>query len=116
MLQLTDAYTELISNFDNSDPNWVQFLRDHFSIIKAEYTGKFFIDEITMNTYQYRMEDFLENNKIPQSFMWFILEINQMNSPMQFHDLDYLIMPSYDYLAKLHELFNSTEANKESER
>lgn len=116
MYTLTDNYNELMSVFDNADPNWIQFVRDHMSIIKKDHMSKMYISPDNMNAYQYRLEDFLENNKISQSTMWLILEINQMNSAMEFHDLEYLFMPDYSFIFKLYELFNSTEANKESER
>lgn len=115
-MSLKDKYYELITAFDNSDPNWVQFVRDHMTIIRTQHSGKMFIDAVTMNTFRYRLEDYLENNKIPQSFAWFILEINQLNSNMEFHDIEYLLMPDYGYLSKLYELYNSTEANKDPER
>ena len=113
---LANQYSQLNHLYDNDDYLWVQFLRDHYQIIRAEHSGKMYIDKVDMNTYRYRLQDYLENNKIPQSFMWFILELNGMNNEFEFRDMDYLIMPDAGYISNLYELYRSTEATKESER
>lgn len=113
-MSLTAAYNTEEGMYNSIDIKWVQFVRDHFLFIRNNYCTRRDIDPVEMNTYRFRMEDWLEDIvKIPQEAMWMILMLNQMTHQNEFDKLDYLILPDFYQVSSLYELYRSTDASKQ---
>lgn len=111
-MSLANSYYSGSGMYGNTDFKWVQFVRDHYLVIRDNYCARREIDSTEMYNYRFRMEEWLELNKIPQSAMWLILMLNQMKSPLEFDKLTHILIPDFSSLASLYEIYRSTEATK----
>lgn len=85
---------------------WVQYIEDHFSIIrdKATYVE---ISLDNMYRYKYRPEDFLQLKGIDVSLSWIMLLINQIPDKSEFNNIPSILIPSEAYIQQLQEAFDS---------
>lgn len=97
---------ELIDEYSNHDPLWVQFVMDHRKAIISR-SGEQAIDLITSNQYDRRLYEYLKKFNIPYGVLWIVLEINQMDTEMDFTNMNSILLPSMDHLQKLRMVFKN---------
>lgn len=103
---LTKIIEDMVDEYSNHDPLWVQFVMDHRKAIISR-AGEQNIDLITANQYDRRLYEYLKKFNIPYGVLWIVLEINQMDNEMDFTNMSSILLPSMDHLQKLRALFKN---------
>lgn len=102
----------LISNYSNTNKDWIQFIFDHYDLIKENSTKTSISDE-DMYIYQYRLEDYLSSISVDKNIAWIVLFINQLGNNRDFKELKTLLIPNTNYISKLYSQYQSNNVNKE---
>jgi len=102
----------LISNYSNTNKEWIQFIFDHYDLIKANSTLTSISDE-DMYIYQYRLEDYLSSISVDKNIAWIVLFINQLGNNRDFKELKTLLIPNMNYISKLYAQLQSNIINKD---
>ncbi len=102
----------LISNYSNTNKEWIQFIFDHYELIKENSTLTSISDE-DMYIYQYRLEDYLSSISVDKNISWIVLFVNQLGNNRDFKELKNLFIPNMTYINKLYSQYQSNNVNKE---
>lgn len=99
------------NRYNASDPNWRQYVLDHRKHI-LEKSTLIAVDPNLMNTYTYRIRDFLTKINTDASVDWIVLYINQLFVNDNFVDIAKLYIPDIGYIDKLYTQYQTNIANK----
>ena len=113
------AYTELglyydqqcLNDFTNQEPEWMQYVTDHYQYLR-DTASVHQIQPTDMNTYKYRLGDYLIDKGFDKHTEWIIMLINQINSPMEFINREQMLIPSNKILSEMRGQFDTYMANK----
>ena len=95
-----------MGKFSSIDPSWVQYVKDHRNFVRNNSIITLISPEESF-VYRYRPESYLHSKGMDISKSWIMLWINQINSLSNFINLEYLIIPSDEYLAELKREFSN---------
>lgn len=111
---LREIYEEQVDQYCSEDQNWVQFVRDHFHYLRNT-AQEILLDVYRHNTMKYRLEDFLEDQlKMSKSTAWIVLMINQLNSNVDFRELNSILIPDMRVIDYLRTTYDTVVANQEN--
>lgn len=108
-MSLQNLFSRQLDQYANTDPEWVQYVHDHYTAIKAR-SGTVVFSMHDTSTMHYRLTDLLKTNNISSSITWIILLINQIGSENAFVDIEQLQIPDLTHLAQLRERFNTVQS------
>ncbi len=93
-MSIIKALSEKMTNHDNTDPDWVQYVYDHLDYIK-QTSGYTLIPKEIMFQYRFRPELYLESINTNRSLTWIFLLINKIHTKENFKDINhvYVINP-----------------------
>ena len=99
---LSDKLTYKTSSegLDDTDPEWLLFIKDHRKQILEESTVVYLTGS-QMGRYEYHLRWFLEDNKINTDLIWIILELNNVKMETEFVNIDKLYIPDRSMLINL---------------
>lgn len=106
---LSERLKEKSAGLHNPEPEWVQFIKDHRRYI-VEHSTTWYINPDVMGRYRYRLEEYLEFIKQPVPY-WLVIYINELQSNIDFTDMDYILIPDASYLDKLRKNYNTFISN-----
>lgn len=89
-----------IGTIDDVDQAWVQYVKDHRSLLLDKATIER-IEPNIMFTYRHRMPALLERLKYSASLTWIVMWLNQLNSPADVVGLTELIIPDKNQIEEL---------------
>lgn len=101
------------SNFDTLDPEWVQFVRDHYFYLRKNST-EFTITPGDNQRFAYRLRSFVSEQGGQIDMDWIICLINQLPSTMEFINRTAIKIPSYNSIQRLRQLYVNVQAKKET--
>jgi len=107
MANILDMLKSKISIFDNGDPTWVQFVRDHLSIIKQESTKKTLSPEY-VRPFNYKLEYLLVDNNLPMAYAWIVCLLNNLSSNEEFVNIPEILIPKSETIGRLYGVYKST--------
>lgn len=99
------------NRYNASDPNWRQYVIDHRQLILNNSTD-IPVDPNLMNTYTYRIRDFLTKINTDPAIDWIVLYINQLFTNENFVDVKKLFIPSVSFIDKLYMQYQTNITNK----
>jgi hypothetical protein len=102
-LSLAERSIYGVSQYTNSNPAWVQFIRDHRAFLWARAVT-IPIDPEQMNAYKYRPRAFLVSQGIPGDQVWITLWLNGID-PLKFDNLETLKAPPQSTITALYQAF-----------
>ena len=112
---MSDLRTELKNSdamYSSSDQEWVQFIRDHFRIIRSTATNVE-LDVYQHNSMQYRLSEWLDTElHYPYSVTWIVLLINQLKSEEEFRNLTTILIPEMGVITKLYREFKNLRSQR----
>lgn len=99
---LSEKLNKRTSNegLDDTDPEWMLFIKDHRKHILEESTIVYLTDS-QIGRYEYKLRWFLEDNKIATDLIWIILELNNVKMETEFINLDKLFIPDRNFIISL---------------
>lgn len=114
-LELTKRIQDRRTPYYSQDVEWVLFVKDHRSEI-LKNSAQYFITYNDQNTYKYRLYSYLVETNINVELLWIILWLNQLDTEMDFVNVDSLFIPSDKYIGELYQQYRSCKSkfNKES--
>lgn len=89
-----------ISQLDDTDLEWVQYVKDHRALL-LENASRVSIPPATMFTYRYRMRALLTHLKFKPELTWLVMWLNQLDTPADVVGLSELIIPSKEQVDDL---------------
>lgn len=97
------------SGLNVPEPEWIQYLKDHRRYL-IEKSVNWYINPDQMGKYRYRLEEYLQsiNCSIPA---WLVFYLNQIDSNIEFNNLEYILIPNEKYLDELRKSYNTYIAN-----
>ena len=90
---------------DDTDEEWVLFIRDHRKHILEQSTIVYLTNDL-ITRYEYHLRWFLEDNRIDTDMYWIIMYLNNIKSESEFFNIDRLYIPNIDHIKELRKQFN----------
>ena len=110
-MSLKETYESQITTYSNHDIEWVQYVRDHFSVL-VESATKYTLAPYQHYAMMYRLEDWMGEQNIPKEMSWIILYINQLSDAFDFKDLTEIMIPNFTVLEQLKQQFKTVQSQK----
>lgn len=107
---LRASYASIASSYSSEDFEWVQFVRDHYYLIKKHST-KVELNPFQHHSYKYRLTDFCVENNIPRGMEWIVLLLNQLGSAKDFSNLVVMLIPDVEQIKELRETFDTLKSH-----
>lgn len=108
MQSLSETCASKLDNFSNLDADWVQFCKDHRSLIIR--TADIVTIPVDMQArYRYSLDLWLEDYGYNSNLMWMILWLNQIPNMINFVKIEKMIIPNEDTLMKLYNQYSSNK-------
>lgn len=88
----TETLKSLKTNYANDDLDWVRFVHDHYDVIFADCK----VEPLEHHTHyweKYRLVDYLREKGYDPNIAWIVMMVNQMESEMDFHDMESILIP-----------------------
>ena len=99
-MSLLENLKTQVGKYSSIDPDWVQFVKDHRTAVRNNSVITLLSAEESF-IFRYRPESYLYNKGMTISKCWIMLWINQINTLTDFKNLEYLLIPSDEYLQTL---------------
>lgn len=106
-MSITENYSQTLNKINDQDPSWRHFVKDFKSNIMASAR----VIELTpfqQRIYKYRLRDFLRENNYPMDLTWIIIWLNQLETELNFFKRSSLIIPDYQTITKIRNLFDAS--------
>ncbi len=103
---LADRLSISVNPFDNLDPDWVQYVKDHRSVLMETSVIKS-VPANAMFTYRYRMPTLLNKLGSDSSITWIVMWLNQLKTNADVVNLTELTLPTIDTVKSLYQSFQS---------
>lgn len=112
--ELRNMYEQQIDQYSSEEQGWVQFVRDHYRYLRNT-AQQVSLDAFRQHTMRYRLEDFIEDEfKMMRSTAWIVLMVNQLNSNVDFRNLEFLYIPDMTAIDYLRNRYDTVVANQEN--
>ena len=105
----------LDNEFDSSNHEWRQYILDYRTDI-INNSMLYEIDINDMNTYKYRLRDYLEKLKLNKSLDWIVLYINQLFVTERFVNLESILIPNSGFITQLKSQFITNKVNEQNKK
>ena len=103
-----------ITRYNNSDFGWVQYVRDNLWYIRGT-AQRIDLDVYRHNTMKYRLGEFIvETFNMPRDVAWIVLYINQLESDVDFRDLESILIPDMKVIDNLCNMYRNLKAQESS--
>ena len=102
-----------LTKYSNDNPWWVNFVTDHYQLLRDE-ASIINIEPEDMETYRFRLADFLGEKNYDRHTTWVVLLINQLRSEKEFSNVSSLRIPNHTTLVKLRAQYDTYHALLES--
>ncbi len=93
---------------EDTDTEWLQYIRDHTDLIKNNST-LFFLDAEVMKRYRYRLEDFLfekRNGIHYRQYASIVRIINRLGCNLDFNEsVTEIYLPTPEYITELRSMY-----------
>ena len=120
LISNSDLNTSFISNIqynmnqeilNDSTESWLQYLRDHRSLIK-ENSDHVTIDGETIHKFRYRIRKYLRNiNKTYAELELAFRIVNRLNSDRDFNEsITEVYIPHYNYIVELRKMYITVQS------
>ena len=113
MRGLHSLFSQHYSKYSNDNYEWVHYIHDHYRRLMSRAV-LVDIDPYRMNTYNYRLQDFLERCNVPKEADWLVLYINQLGSDKDFDQLRWLYLPDMADVELMRQEFDTQDAHARS--
>lgn len=100
----------LSSKYDNTDPDWVQFIYDHYTYL-MENSQEMTIDPMTMSKYEYCPYSFVRDNCGDLGLTWIIMWINRLTQ-RTFTNLKTIRIVVFSAIERLYETYSTNLATR----
>ena len=95
-----------IEMLNDSDENWIQYLRDHRKLIR-EHSALVALDGETIHKFKYRIRKYLSSiNSNYEELALAFRVVNRLNSSCDFNEkLETVYLPSLSYITELRKMY-----------
>lgn len=101
---LSKRLIENKGQFANDDPEWVQFIKDHYTYLVTN-SNTLNINVNDMLLLKHRPEELLVDNGYPREIWWIVMFMNQIASHSTFVGVTTLLVPKLEELVMLKEQY-----------
>jgi len=115
MAGLHSLFKSYFSKFSNDDYDWVHYLSDYYPRLRKK-SVMISLNPFRLNTYRYRLTDFLSEHNIPKEADWIVLLINQMGSEAEFVNRKWLLLPDMSDIELIRTEYDTVRAHAEQMR
>jgi hypothetical protein len=108
-MNILKLLSQKFGTYENTDDNWVQFVKDHRSLILANST----IHEpslVYQYPHEYNLGRYLKSIAFDISAMWIVRYINNYDTDKDFAQITKIYIPDISHLRELYELYRTTVA------
>lgn len=112
-MSVVDMVKKKIGRYDNLDKDWVQFVRDHKSVILAN-SVRHEPSAIYQNPYEYNLGRYLRSIQFDLSALWIVQYINRYDTDKDFRNISYIYIPDIDHLQNLYKTYQTRMAVERS--
>lgn len=108
MVILQDLLKRNLTKINDIDSKWRNFVKDFRNQILLSVTA------IELSSYQelifrYRLRDLLYEANYSEDIAWVVVWINDMKNECDFKDKEYLLLPDYNLLTKIRNLYDGSK-------
>ena len=100
-----------VTDIDNSDVEWVQFVTDHYRELQASATTVE-VSLTDMELYRFRLSDWLSDRGYTKRLAWIVMLLNNIKSDQEFVGFQQLRIPDANYISQLRAQYNTFSAAK----
>lgn len=108
MVILQDLLKRNLTKINDIDSKWRNFVKDFRNQILLTVTS---IDLTSYHEmiFRYRLRDLLYEAKLSEDIAWVVVWINDMRNESDFKNRDYILIPDYNLLTKIRNLYDGSK-------
>lgn len=100
-----------VTDIDNSDIEWVQYVTDHYRELQASAVTVEVLPT-DMELYRFRLSDWLSDRGYAKRLAWIVMLLNNIKSDREFVGFQQLRIPDSSQISQLRAQFNTFIAAK----